>query len=92
MFVRLRRASAGADTRGSDMRVIAFHSTNAIAKVLWSEPSEAYYAAPGTWRFSRFLDNLIELEESPGLVSGIIPALRKRLRSRKSGWSGCTHL
>ena len=47
--------------------------------VVWSEPGEAYYAVPNGWNFSRFLGNLIELEESLGLVSGMIPALRGQL-------------
>lgn len=47
--------------------------------VVWSEPGEAYYAVPGAWNFSRFLSNLIELEENLGLMSGMIPALREQL-------------
>jgi hypothetical protein len=47
--------------------------------VVWSEPEEAYYAVPNAWNFSRFLGNLLELEESLGLVSGMIPALREQL-------------
>ncbi|MCP3882101.1 MAG: transposase, partial [Sulfitobacter sp.] len=48
-------------------------------QVVWSDPEEAYYAVPNGWNFSRFLSNLIELEESLGLVSGMIPALREQL-------------
>lgn len=47
--------------------------------VVWSAPQEAYYAVPSSWNFSRFLSNLIELEETLGLVTGMIPKLREQL-------------
>lgn len=48
-------------------------------RVLWSKPGEAYYAVPGSTNFSRFLANVIELEESLGLISAMVPALRTQL-------------
>jgi hypothetical protein len=47
--------------------------------VLHSEPGEAYYAVPSSWNFSRFLTNVIELEESLGLATGMVGALREQL-------------
>jgi len=38
---------------------------------------EATYAVPSGWNCSRFLSNVIELEESLGLVTGIIEMLRE---------------
>jgi hypothetical protein len=40
---------------------------------------EAIAAIPGSWNFSRFLANVIELEETPGLVTGMIATLRRQL-------------
>jgi hypothetical protein len=48
-------------------------------QVLWSKPGEAYYAVPGSSNFSNFLGNLIELEETLGLISAMVPALRAQL-------------
>ena len=47
--------------------------------VVWSAPQEAYYTVPSSWNFSRFLSNLIELEETLGLVTGMTPKLREQL-------------
>lgn len=49
------------------------------ASVVWPDPEEPHYCVPGNVNFSRFLDNLIELEECLGLVSGMIPRLREQL-------------
>ena len=44
------------------------------------EPArQARHAVPGAWNFSRFLANAIELEESLGLVTGMIASLRSQL-------------
>ena len=48
-------------------------------KVVWPTPEEPHYAVPGSWNFSRFLANLIELEEKQGLVSALVPKLREQL-------------
>lgn len=48
-------------------------------KVVWSKPEEPSYAVPSSWNFSRFLGNLIELEETLGLVTGMVPKLREQL-------------
>ena len=48
-------------------------------EVAWSTPAEATYAVPNGWNFSRFLSNVIELEESLGLVTGMIDTLREQL-------------
>jgi hypothetical protein len=47
--------------------------------VAWSKPQEAYQAVPVSWNFSRFLSNVIELEQTLGLVTGMIPNLREQL-------------
>lgn len=48
-------------------------------EVLWSEPEPAYYMFPESWNFSRFLKNVIKLEEEDGLLTGMIQELRERL-------------
>lgn len=48
-------------------------------RVVWSAPQEAYYAVPSSWNFSRFLSNVIELEETLGLVTEMTPKLREQL-------------
>jgi len=48
-------------------------------EIVWSEAEEAYYYVPESWNFSRFLKNVIELEENEGLVSGMIRQLREAL-------------
>jgi len=40
---------------------------------------EAVAVIPGSWNFSRFLSNVIELEETLGLVTGMIATLRRQL-------------
>jgi hypothetical protein len=42
-------------------------------------PEQPQAAIPGSWNFSRFLANVIELEESLGLVTGMIATLRRQL-------------
>ena len=44
-----------------------------------SAPEEAHYAVPDSWNFSRFLANVVELEESLGLVTRMIATLRQQL-------------
>lgn len=47
--------------------------------VAYAAAQEARYAVPDSWNFSRFLANVIELEETLGMVTGMIPALREQL-------------
>jgi hypothetical protein len=47
--------------------------------VRYSAPEEPHYAVPDSWNFSRFLANVIELEETLGLVTGMIATLRGQL-------------
>jgi hypothetical protein len=42
-------------------------------------PGQPQAAIPGSWNFSRFLANVIELEETLGLVTGMIATLRGQL-------------
>jgi hypothetical protein len=42
-------------------------------------PEEAHWGVPDSWNMSRFLANVIELEECLGLVSGMIVELRESL-------------
>jgi hypothetical protein len=48
-------------------------------EVVYSKVEPAYYNVPSSWNFSRFLKNVIDLEESKGLVSGMIEKLREQL-------------
>jgi len=48
-------------------------------EIIRPEPEDAYYHVPDSWNFSRFLSNVIELEESKGMVSSMIRQLREDL-------------
>jgi hypothetical protein len=48
-------------------------------RVVWTPSQEPAFAVPGSWNFSRFLANLIELEETLGLVTAMIATLRRQL-------------
>ena len=48
-------------------------------KVEWSKAQDPYYSVPNSWNFSRFLKNLIGLEEKQGMVTGMVKALREKL-------------
>ena len=50
-----------------------------VMTVVWSAPQEAYYGVPDSCNFSRFLSNVIELEETLGLVTAMVPRLREQL-------------
>ena len=50
-----------------------------MMEIVWSESEASYYGVPESWNFSRFLKNLIELEESKGMVTGMIKDLREEL-------------
>ena len=47
--------------------------------VVWAPSQEPAFAVPGSWNFARFLANLIELEETRGLVTAMIATLRRQL-------------
>ncbi len=48
-------------------------------QVVWPQANPAVCSSPDEANFSRFLSNLIELEDCLGLVTGMIPALRESL-------------
>ena len=48
-------------------------------RVVWSILEEPYYLIPDSHNFSRFLTNVIELEEQQGLISGMMIELRQQL-------------
>jgi hypothetical protein len=47
--------------------------------VIWPELEPPHYAVPSSWNFSRFLNNLIEVETKHGLVSAMLDELRRQL-------------
>ncbi len=47
--------------------------------VAYSDPQEPRYAVPSGWNFSRFLANVIELEETLGMATEMIATLREQL-------------
>ena len=47
--------------------------------VVWPSLESPRYAVPGSWNFSRFLRNLIDVETKDGLVSGMMADLRRQL-------------
>ena len=48
-------------------------------QIIRSEVEDAYYYVPDSWNFSRFLKNVIELEENQGMISNMIRQLREAL-------------
>ena len=48
-------------------------------EVVWSAMEPAYYMVPESWNFSRFLKNVIKLEEENGLITGMVQGLREQL-------------
>lgn len=49
------------------------------ATVIFFPAAPPRTAAPVGWNFSRFLSNVIELEECLGMISGLVPRLREEL-------------
>ena len=47
--------------------------------IVYAAPSAACAAVPSSWNFSRFLANVIELEETLGMVTAMITTLREQL-------------
>ncbi len=47
--------------------------------VVWSESGEACFPIPSGWNFSRFLANVIELEECLGMITGMTGKLCQEL-------------
>jgi hypothetical protein len=50
-------------------------------KVVKSKPKAPYYVVPNSWNFSRFLKNVIELEDQGKMITGMITKLREQLMS-----------
>ena len=48
-------------------------------KIVWLKPDDPVYKVPNSWNFSRFLENVIELEECLGMVSNLSILLRGQL-------------
>ena len=48
-------------------------------EIVRSEAEDAYYYFPDSWNFSRFLKNVIELEENQGMITDMIRQLREAL-------------
>jgi hypothetical protein len=48
-------------------------------EIVRSEAEDAYYYVPDSWNFSRFLKNVIELEENQGMIIDMIRQLREAL-------------
>ena len=49
------------------------------AKIVWLKPDDPVYKVPDSWNFSRFLKNVIELEECLGMISNLSVLLRGQL-------------
>ena len=47
--------------------------------IAYAAPEAAHAAVPSSWNFSRFLANVIELEETLGMVTEMITTLREQL-------------
>ena len=62
--------------------------------ITYAAPPAPHAAVPGSWNFSRFLANVIELEETLGMVTGMIVTLREQLMDvlpefgRRLGYDG----
>ena len=48
-------------------------------EIVRSKSEDAYYLVPDSWNFSRFLKNVIELEEKHGMITDMIRQLREAL-------------
>ena len=48
-------------------------------KIVWLKPGDPVYKVPDSWNFSRFLKNVIELEECLGMISNLSVLLRGQL-------------
>ena len=48
-------------------------------EVVWSEAQDAYYYVPDSWNFSRFLKNVIDLEDNHSMITDMIRQLREAL-------------
>ena len=47
--------------------------------MVYPEAETPRYKIPSSWNFSRFLENLIELEKNQGMISNMVPILREEL-------------
>jgi hypothetical protein len=50
-----------------------------VSRIEFPPPPKPHRAVPESWNFSRFLANVIELEESLGMISALVPRLREEL-------------
>ncbi|WPL19660.1 hypothetical protein Thiowin_04797 [Thiorhodovibrio winogradskyi] len=50
-----------------------------LSRIEWPPAPEPVRAVPSSWNVSRFLANVIELEETLGMVSDLVPLLREQL-------------
>ena len=64
--------------KGAEAKLVRNEETGRM-EVVWSEPEPAYYMVPESWNFSRFLKNVIKLEESKGLITGMVQELREQV-------------
>jgi len=48
-------------------------------EIVRSDTEDSYYYVPDSWNFSRFLKNVIELEENQGIITDMIRQLREAL-------------
>ena len=59
-------------------RIVKNQETGKV-EVVYPEAETPRYKIPSSWNFSRFLENLIELEKNQGLISNMVPILREEL-------------
>jgi hypothetical protein len=59
-----------------------------VMEIVCSRREAAYYSVPDSWNFSRFLKNVMELEETKGMVTAMIQQLREALMEKLADF-GC---
>jgi hypothetical protein len=52
-------------------------------RVEYPAPADSVRVVPSSWNFSRFLANVVELEETLGMVTGMIVTLREQLMAER---------
>ena len=65
-------------------RTLARNAAGAARPVVEAQPRRD--GVPTAWAFSRFLSNVVDLEERTGAVSGMVDALRGRLMAELPGY------
>lgn len=63
---------------GPDVQLIRDEETG-LMKPVWRETGAPVYAVPNSWNFTRFLKNVIELEECLGMISNLTVLMRRLL-------------